>query len=59
MRVTYNPDAPALAVLNEIKFYMALSALIKMLTDGVITSEIYKKAAVAIAERYRVLRYDI
>ena len=46
MRVTYNPEAP--------------SPLIeKMLADGVITSDNYKKATVAIAERYRVLRYDI
>lgn len=42
-----------------LKYYMALSALKKMLADSVITSENYKKATVAIAERYRVLRYDI
>ncbi len=59
MRVTNNPKAPALTVVNEIKYYVALSALKKMLADGVITSENYKKAAVAIPERYRVLRYDI
>ena len=45
--------------IRDSKYYMALSALKKMLTDGVITSENYKKAAVAIAERYRVLQYDI
>ena len=44
---------------RQIKYYMALSALKKMLADGVITSENYNKATVAIAERYRVLRYDI
>ncbi len=59
MRVPYNPEAPALAVINEIKYYMALSALNKMLADGVIASDNYRKATVAIAERYRVLRYDI
>ena len=59
MQVTYNPNTPALAVINESKYYMALSALKKMLADGVITSENYNKATVAIAERYRVLRYDI
>ncbi len=59
MQVTYNHDAPALAVVNEIKYYMALSVLKKMLADGVITSENYNKATVAVAERYRVLRYDI
>ena len=59
MRVTYNPEAPSSLIVNEIKFYRALSALKKMLADGVITSDNYKKATVAIAERYRVLRYDI
>ena len=59
MNTTYNPDASTLTVVNEIKYYMALSALKKMLADGVITSENYNKATVAIAERYRVLRYDI
>ena len=53
MRVTYNPEAPSPLIVNEIKYYMALSAY------GIITSENYKKATVAIAERYRVLRYDI
>ena len=55
MRVTYNPEAPSPLIVNEIKYYMAQ----KMLADGVITSDNYKKATVAIAERYRVLRYDI
>lgn len=59
MNTTYNPDAPTLTVVNEIKYYMALSVLKKMLADGVITSENYNKATVAIAERYRVLRCDI
>ena len=56
---TFNPEAPSPVIVNEIKYYMALSALKKMLDDGIITSENYKKATVAIAERYRVLRYDI
>ena len=59
MRVTYNPEEPSPLIVNEIKYYMALSALKKMLADSVITSENYKKATVAIAERYRVSRYDI
>lgn len=59
MRVTYNPEAPSLVVVNEIKYYMALSVLKRMEADDIITPENYKKAAVAIAERYRVLRYDI
>lgn len=59
MRVAYNPEVPALAVINEIKYYMAVSALKKMLADGVITQKNYSKATIAIAEKYRVLRYDI
>ena len=43
MRVTYNPEAPSPLIVNEIKYYMALSALKKMLADSVITSENYKK----------------
>ena len=41
MRVTYNPEAPSPLIVNEIKYYMALSALKKMLADSVITSENY------------------
>ena len=59
MNTTYNPQEPSTLLINEIKYYMALSALKKMLAAGIITSENYKKATVAIAERYRVLRYDI
>lgn len=62
MRVAYNPynpEAPALAVINEIKYYMAVSALKKMLADGVINQKNYSKATIAIAEKYRVSRYDI
>lgn len=59
MAIPYTLQTPSEKVINEIKYYMALSVLKKMLADGVITSDNYKKAAVAIAERYRVLRYDI
>lgn len=59
MRVTYNPEAPSLVVVNEVKYYMAISVLQKMLTNGIIAPENYRKATVAIAEKYRVSRYDI
>ena len=59
MRVTYNPEAPYPLIVNEIKYYMALSILKKMLADGVRAADNYKNSPVAIAERYRVLRYDI
>ena len=59
MRVTYNPEAPSLVVINEVKYYMAVSILKKMLTNGIIALENYRKATVALAEKYRVSRYDI
>ena len=59
MRVTYNPEAPSLVVINEVKYYMAVSVLKKMLTNGIITPESYRKATVALAEKYGVSRYDI
>ena len=59
MHIAYNPEAPALAVINEIKYYIAASALKKMLADGVITKRNYSKATIAVAEKYRVSRYDI
>ena len=59
MRVTYNPEAPSLVVINEVKYYMAVSVLKKMLTNGIIAPEYYRKATVALAEKYRVSRYDI
>ena len=59
MRVTYNPEAPSLVVVNEIKYYMAVSVLKKMLTNGIIAPENYRTATVALAEKYRVSRYDI
>lgn len=59
MRVTYNPEAPSLVVVNEVKYHMAISVLKKMLTNGTIAPENYRKATVALAEKYRVSRYDI
>ena len=59
MRVTYNPEAPSLVVVNEVKYYMAVSVLKKMLTNGIIAPENYRNATVALAEKYRVSRYDI
>lgn len=59
MRVTYNPEAPSLVVVNEVKYYMAISVLKKMLTNGIIAPENCRKATVALAEKYRVSRYDI
>ena len=59
MQVTYNPDTPAIAVVNEIKYYMAFSALKRLFIKGLITKENCEKASVAIAEKYGVLEYYI
>ena len=59
MNTTYNPQEPSAVLNNEIKYYMAFSALKKLFLKGLITKENCDKANVAIAERYRVSRYDI
>ena len=59
MNIPYNPQKPSAVLIKEIKYYMALSALKKMLAGGAIASQNYRKAAVAIAEKYQVLKYDI
>ena len=46
-------------LINEIKYYMAFSALKKLFLKGLITKENCDKANVAIAEKYGVLEYYI
>lgn len=59
MRVTYNPEAPALAVLNEIKYFAAFSALKQLLEQEKITLKHCQLANVAIAEKYGVSQLHI
>ena len=59
MQVTYNPQEPSDVLINEIKYYMAFSALKKLFIQGLITKENCEKANVAIAEKYGVLEYYI
>ena len=59
MQVTYNPQEPSAVLINEIKYYMAFSALKKLFIQGLITKEDCEKANVAIAEKYGVLEYYI
>lgn len=59
MKVTYNPQEPSAVLINEIKYYMAFSALKKLFIQGLITRENCEKANVAIAEKYGVLEYYI
>ena len=51
MNTTYNPQEPSAVLINEIKYYMAFSALKKLFLKGLIN--------VAIAEKYGVLEYYI
>lgn len=59
MNATYNPQEPSAVLINEIKYYMAFSALKKLFLQGLITKENCDKANVAIAEKYGVLEYYI
>ena len=59
MQVTYNPQEPSAVLINEIKYYMAFSALKKLFIQGLITKENCEKANVAIVEKYGVLEYYI
>ena len=54
MNTTYNPQEPSTLLINEIKYYMAFSALKKLFLKGLITKENCEKANVAIAEKYGV-----
>ena len=47
MNTTYNPQEPSAVLINEIKYYMAFSALKKLFLKGLITKENCEKANVA------------
>ena len=59
MNIAYNPQEPSAVLINEIKYYMAFSALKQLLIQGLITKEDCEIANVAIAEKYSVLGYYI
>ena len=59
MSTTYNPQEPSTLLINEIKYYMAFSALKKLFLKGLITKENCEKANVAIAEKYGVSQFNI
>ena len=59
MNTTYNPQEPSAVLINEIKYYMAFSALKRLLEQEKITLENCQLANVAIAEKYGVLEYYI
>ena len=59
MQISYNPNVLAPTVLNEIKYYMACSALKRLAEAGKISHENRCRANVAIAEKYGVLPYRV
>ena len=59
MQISYNPNVLAPTVLNEIKYYMACSALKRLAEAGKISHENLRRANVAIAEQYGVLPYRV
>ena len=59
MNTTYNPQEPSTLLINEIKYYMAFSALKKLFLKELITKENCEKANVAIAEKYGVSQFNI
>lgn len=46
-------------VLNEIRYFVLFSVLKKLLEQGEITLDNYKKVNIAIAEKYGVLQLNI
>ena len=59
MQIPYDPEHLSPAVLQEIHYYMALTALRKLCAPGDIPYKLYRRAAVALAEKYRVAPYDV
>lgn len=59
MAVPYTLQAPGEQVINEIQYYIAFSALTKLLEQGRITTEQCRQVNAAIAEKYGVPLYTI
>lgn len=57
MNAAYNPDVPSPILIHEIQYFIAFSALKKLVSKGIITLENAQKAHVAIAQTYGVLPY--
>lgn len=59
MELQRTGDVQTESLVKEIKYYMGLSAIQKLLVRGLITEEIYHRSNVALAEMYGVFRYRI
>ena len=58
MQTIYQPDKPSPMLIAEIQYFMAFSALRKMVGQGKITMEDAKKMNLLLAERFGVRRYE-
>ena len=59
MLIPYQTKLLSPAVRNEIHYYLSLCILKRMQSGGIIDETERKNATVALAEKYRVSRYDI
>ena len=59
MQTIYQPDKPSPMLIAEIQYFMAFSALRKMVKQGKITMEDAKKMNLLLAERFGVREYRI
>ena len=59
MQTIYQPDKPSPMLIAEIQYFMAFSALRKMVEQGKITMEDAKKMNLLLAGRFGVRRYEI
>ena len=58
MQTIYQPDKPSPMLIAEIQYFMAFSALRKMVEKGKATMEDAKKMNLLLAERFGVRRYE-
>lgn len=59
MQTIYQPDKPSPMLIAEIQYFMAFSALRKMVEKEKVTMEDAKKMNLLLAERFGVRSYEI
>ena len=59
MQTIYQPDRPSPMLIAEIQYFMAFSAVKKMVEQEKITMKDAKKMNLLLAERFGVRRYEI
>lgn len=59
MQTIYQPDKPSPMLIAEIQYFMAFSALKKMVEKEKVTMEDARKMNLLLAERFGVRRYEV